>query len=177
MSRRRVRALRGDAGQGVSIHVPHEDGPKTGSELDVAVVLDLLEVACAAGASVPGALAAVGRATGGARGRLLERAGAALVLGATWEEAWSGADRGPEAALTPVAVALRPSWDDGASPAGALRAAAQVLRRERRGQALEAAGRLGVRLVLPLGLCHLPAFVLTGLVPVLISVGTGALSG
>jgi len=37
----------------------------------------------------------------------------------------------------------------------------------------QAAGRLGVRLVLPLGLCHLPAFVLVGLVPVLVSMASG----
>jgi pilus assembly protein TadC len=34
---------------------------------------------------------------------------------------------------------------------------------------------LGVRLVLPLGLCFLPAFVLVGLVPVLASLGRGLL--
>jgi pilus assembly protein TadC len=55
------------------------------------------------------------------------------------------------------------------APAGSLRAVAATLREERRSRAAEAAGRLGVRLVLPLGLCHLPAFVLVGLVPILVS--------
>lgn len=32
-----------------------------------------------------------------------------------------------------------------------------------------------MQLVLPLGLCYLPAFVLVGLVPVLISMGSGVL--
>lgn len=60
---------------------------------------------------------------------------------------------------------------DGAAPGPALRAGAEQLVRERRAQVREAAGRLGVRLVLPLGLCFLPAFVLLGLVPVMVSVG------
>ena len=42
---------------------------------------------------------------------------------------------------------------------------------------VEAAGRLGVRLVLPLGLCHLPAFILIGVVPVLLSTGVALLGG
>lgn len=162
---RRVRSLvpsrtpadpRGRHGPGVS-----EDG----AEVEAAVVLDLLDAACAAGASVPGALEAVGLAVGGRRGRVLVDASAALRLGAPWAEAWAGAG----GALGPVGMALRPSWDDGVAPAGSLRAVAATLRQERRSRAAEAAGRLGVLLVLPLGLCHLPAFVLVGLVPILVS--------
>jgi hypothetical protein len=136
------------------------------AELDVAVVLDLLDAACLAGCSVPGALAAVGEVAGGRRGRDLARAARRLHDGAPWPEAWAGAD--PR--LAPVADAVRPSWEDGVAPAGALRAAAATLRRERQAAATAAAGRLGVRLVLPLAVCHLPAFVLVGLVPVLVSV-------
>lgn len=136
-----------------------------GVEVEAAVILDLLDAACAAGASVPGALAGVGFAVGGGRGSVLADAAAALRLGAPWTEAWAGAGD----ALEPVAAALRPSWDDGVAPAGSLRAVAATLRQERRSRAAEAAGRLGVRLVLPLGLCHLPAFVLVGLVPILVS--------
>jgi len=44
-----------------------------------------------------------------------------------------------------------------------------------RSAAREAAGRLGVRLVLPLGLCFLPAFILIGLVPVILSLAAGLL--
>lgn len=137
----------------------------------MAVLLDLLAVACAAGSSVPGALDAVGAAAGGARGAALVAAATRLAGGASWREAWSGGDT----ALGPVAVALRPSWEDGVAPAGALRATAAHLRRERQAVALAAAGRLGVRLVLPLAACHLPAFVLVGLLPVLISVGGATL--
>ncbi len=140
-------------------------------EVDVAVLLDLLEAACAAGSSVPGALEAVGAAADGARGRALAAAAEQLAKGSAWWEAWSGC----ETALMPVAAALRPSWEEGVAPTGALRATAAHLRRERQAVALAAAGRLGVRLVLPLAACHLPAFVLVGLLPVLISVGGAAL--
>ncbi|GEN80109.1 type II secretion system F family protein [Actinotalea fermentans] len=142
-----------------------------GAEVGVAMLLGLLEAACAAGASVPGALDAVGAAADGRRGAGLMTAGRRLGQGASWREAWAGTDP----ALAPVAVALRPSWEDGVAPGGALRVTAAHLRRERQAAALDAAGRLGVRLVLPLAVCHLPAFVLVGLVPVLISVGGATL--
>ncbi len=134
----------------------------------MAVLLALLDSAVGSGAGVPRALAAVGRAVGGPDGVALERASAALVLGAGWTTAWTGAP----ARMRLVADCLAPTWTTGAAPGPALRAAATGLLRERRTVAREAAGRLGVALVLPLGLCFLPAFVLIGLVPVLVSVGT-----
>ena len=140
-------------------------------ELDVLVVLDLLDAAIAAGAGLPRALSAVGQAGGGAVGQVLARASSALVMGADWPTAWLGAP----ARLAPVVTSLAPTWDTGAAPGPALRAAADHLRRERRSAAREAAGRLGVLLVLPLGVCFLPAFVLIGLVPVMISLGSGLL--
>lgn len=156
------------------------------------VILDLLDAACSAGSSVPGALDAVAFAVGGTRGRVLTDVAASLTLGARWAEAWTrtatapGGDRGlrrsadgvqPPAGLGPVADALRAAWEDGVPPGAALRAAAGTLRRERHARALEAAARLGVRLVLPLGLCYLPAFVLVGLVPVIVSMAAGVLGG
>lgn len=146
-------------------------GDRLPVEVGVGVLLDLLEAACAAGCSVPGALEAVGAAAGGARGASLVGAARRLSDGASWREAWAGA----EPALAPVAAALRPSWEDGVAPTGALRATAAHVRRERQAVALAAAGQLGVRLVLPLAACHLPAFVLVGLLPVLISVGGATL--
>jgi pilus assembly protein TadC len=137
-------------------------------DVDVAVLLALLEAATASGAGLPRALAAVGRAIGGADGRSMERASAALVMGAGWDVAWTGAGR----RLGPVIASLRATWTTGAAPGPALRAGAVQVRRERRTVAREAAGRLAVRLVIPLGLCFLPAFILIGLVPVMVSLGS-----
>lgn len=146
---------------------------QAGPEPEPAVVLDLVAAASAAGAGVTAALAAVGEAVGGARGAALVEVGAALDLGTEWSAAWADVDP----ALAVAGVVLRPTWERGARAGPALRAAADAVRRERHSRALEAAGRLGTRLVLPLGLCYLPAFVLVGLAPVIISMAAGASAG
>lgn len=140
-------------------------------ELDVGFVLDLLDVAIGAGASVPRALAVVGEAVGGVRGTALGAVASALLLGASWHAAWAGAPAG----LGDVERALGPSWTGGAAPGPALRARVEQLRRERRTRVRAAAGALGVRLVLPLGLCFLPAFLLLGLAPMLLGLAAGLL--
>lgn len=161
-------------------------------EVDVAVLLDLADAALGAGASVPGTLLALGRAVSGpapetaapeaaapetgdegGTGTALRRAGRALLLGAPWTEAWDGAPEG----LVPLADALEPAWVGGAAPGPLLRQAAGSVRASRHREAQEAAARLGVRLVLPLGLCFLPAFVLLGLVPVVLAAGGAVLGG
>lgn len=143
--------------------------PGTSADVEMAAVLDLLDAACATGVGVPRALDAVGAAIRGTRGVRLRRAADALLLGAGWDEAWAGSD------LPRVAGALRPGWEDGVPPGALLRSAAEAARREREVRSAEAAGRLATRVVLPLGLCHLPAFVLVGVVPVLVSMAGGAL--
>lgn len=136
--------------------------------VDVVVLLDLLDVAVSAGAGVPRALEAVGEAIGGDDGAALARVAVELLLGASWRTAWAGAPAG----LEPIADTLEGAWLQGAAPGPSLRARAGSIRRDRRREAREAAGRLGVHLVLPLGLCFLPAFVLLGLVPVLVSLAS-----
>lgn len=147
---------------------PDDTGPA--EETDAVTVVDLLAMAVSAGASVPGALAAVGAALGGRTGADLERAAASLLLGGTWPAAWAHAP-----ALGAAVDGLATAWSTGAAAGPALRGAAAELRRSRDRAVREAAGRLGVRLVVPLGLCFLPAFVLVGLVPVLVSLGRGLL--
>ncbi|WP_454041571.1 type II secretion system F family protein [Cellulosimicrobium sp. Marseille-Q8652] len=141
--------------------------------VETGVVLELLAAAVRAGASVPRALDAVGVAVGGSDGEYLRRAGAALVLGSDWDGAWHDVPR----RLDVVRRALRPAWVHGAGPVGSLRAAGDALRQDRAAAARSAAARLGVHLVLPLGACFLPAFVLVGVLPVLLSLGSGILGG
>ncbi len=140
-------------------------------EADPALLLDLVAVALAAGAPVPTALSAVGAAWPGAAGEAMTRAARALTLGAPWDVAWAGAP----GAVRSLAAALRAAWLVGASPVPALRAAADRTRSRRRALTRAAAGRLGVQLVVPLALCYLPAFVLVGLVPVVVSLAAGLL--
>jgi pilus assembly protein TadC len=153
--------------------------------VDVVLVLELVDAAVATGVPLPRALGAVGAAIGGARGETLRRAAAALVLGASWSTAWSSASSASPASssssasadgLRVLTDALQPAWTTGSAPGPALRACAEAVRRERRGKVREAAGSLGVRLVLPLGVCFLPAFVLLGIVPVVLSLARGLVS-
>ncbi|WP_265520322.1 type II secretion system F family protein [Oerskovia flava] len=146
-------------------------GAPPGTGIEIGVLLELLGAAVRAGTSVPRALEAVGVAVDGPDGTALRRAGAALVLGASWATAWDGAP--PRLAV--VGRALRPAWEHGAAPGDALRTAGEQLRQERQAAARQAAARLAVHLVLPLGTCFLPAFVLIGLLPVLVSLGGGLL--
>ncbi|ACZ29365.1 type II secretion system protein [Xylanimonas cellulosilytica DSM 15894] len=165
VARRRCAALAGVAPTGCS-----QDARPP---VDVTVVLELLGAALRAGAGVPRAIETVAQAVGGADGAALARVASALRLGAAWTVAWEGVP--PR--LDVVARALRPAWDEGAAPGEALTAAGEELRRARRDATRTAAGRLAVQLVLPLGTCFLPAFVLVGLAPVLLALGSGLLAG
>lgn len=142
-------------------------------ELEVPGLADLLVAAVTSGVSVPGALVAVGQAAGGEGGRTLARAGTALARGAPWSVAWAGCP----ARLAPLERALADAWHSGAAPVPVLRHVATRARRERREAAGEVAARLGVRLVLPLGLCLLPSFALLGIVPLVLSLGADLLGG
>jgi len=149
------------------------DAPYGPVTLDVVLLLELVETAVASGAPVPRALRAVGDAVGGDAGRSLADAGAALVLGASWSAAWAGVP----AEVGEVRDAIEDAWRSGAAAGPALRSRAVAIRRDRRRRARVAGAALGVRLVLPLGLCFLPAFVLLGLVPLVLGLGSGLLDG
>jgi pilus assembly protein TadC len=135
---------------------------------DLPIAVDLLAAALRAGAPPARAAEVVGDALGGPLGQRLVRVGTALRLGIRPEEAWApltvipGADRVRRAAVR--------SADSGAAMTGALGRLAGDLRAARTAQAEAAAQRLGVLVVLPLGLCFLPAFLLTGVVPVVVAV-------
>ncbi|WP_062304888.1 type II secretion system F family protein [Demequina subtropica] len=77
----------------------------------------------------------------------------------------------------PVARAVVPAVAAGASPVPSLAAAAETAARRSRTEAAIAAGELGVRIALPLTLCLLPAFVVVGLLPLLVAVVGGTLGG
>ena len=146
-----------------------------GDVVDEALVLDLAASALSAGASVPGVLTALGQALEEESAGVVGRA---LLLGASWEEAWRAPDDDQwRARRTRLEACLRPGWEAGASPAALLAATAARLRAGRHARDEEAAERLAVRLVLPLGACHLPAFVILGIAPVVASVGMSMLTG
>jgi tight adherence protein B len=69
-----------------------------------------------------------------------------------------------------IASVLALAEDAGVPAAELLRAEAERQRYEARARGQAAAGRLGVQLLLPLGLCVLPAFVLIAVIPLIVSV-------
>ena len=121
------------------------------SEADAGLELELLAIAMSGGASVDRARRLVREA--------LEANGAVPVETSTVDDVISLAARA------------------GAPVAELLRAEAARLRRVARADGSARAAALGVRLMLPLGACVLPAFVLLGVAPLLISVVTGTLDG
>lgn len=136
--------------------------------IDEAMVVDLASALVSAGSAIPTALQALGSSLPpGEEADDAMRASRALLMGASWDEAWSGGS----GRLMRLANALEPAWVDGAPPVIMLRRAAASIRARRLKDAQEAAARLGVRLVLPLGLCFLPAFFLIGVAPIIISLG------
>jgi len=157
-----------------------EETRSTQASVPTTVILELLVAALQTGVSIPRALKSVGGTIGGRSGPVLVRAGRQLELGAPWDQAWravsaNSAKAGPSE-LLPVCEALRSAWEAGAAPTASLRAAGEAVHRRQLEASRLAAARLGVRLVLPLGLCLLPAFVLIGLVPVMLSLGSGLFS-
>ncbi|WP_446217958.1 type II secretion system F family protein [Micromonospora sp. IBHARD004] len=135
---------------------------------DLPLAADLLAAALRAGAPLDRSVLAVAEALGGPMADRLGRVGRTLLLGGEPAEAWSQLLPVPGAESL-VAAALRSS-NSGAALAGALTRLADDLRSDRSTAAEAAARRAGVLIVLPLGLCFLPAFILAGLVPVIVAV-------
>lgn len=126
--------------------------------------LDLLAACLAAGAAPAQALAAVGEAFDGEVGVVLSSVARLAMLGAPVENAWSLCLGDPR--WSPIARALIRAHHSGAALTDVLVHLADDRRRALRTDAQAAAERAGIAIVLPLGACFLPAFVLVGVVPV-----------
>jgi Flp pilus assembly protein TadB len=130
----------------------------------IPAALDLLAACLSAGAAPAQALAAVGDAFEGEVGATLSAVARLTTLGAPIETAWSAClhDR----RWAPIARAVIRAHYSGAALTDVLAHLALDRRRALRADAEAAAQRAGVRAVLPLGVCFLPAFILVGVVPV-----------
>ena len=145
----------------------------TEPRVPLAVVLTLIKSGVAAGADVRTAIANVAGALDGIHpdAAALELIARRLGLGMAWADAWADC---PEV-WTAAERALRGAWRSGASPVGALDAAIVATHGRARAAGDRAAAELGVRLTLPLALCFLPAFVIVGIVPLLMTVAGGVI--
>lgn len=142
--------------------------PKQTAPIDPAVILDLASAGLAAGSSIPRVLSALATACQEPRLAVVSRA---LIFGVAWEEAWSlltQGDKSPEWAKY-LSQALEPAWKDGVAPDALLKGAGIRVRAGKDQRARQAAQKLSVRLVVPLGICQLPAFILLGIVPAILA--------
>ena len=131
--------------------------------VDTALVLELLAAQLRAGLAP---LAALGTLAEALNSRPLHTVCQRLQMGSDWGSAWSGSAAGTFGELRD---ALAPAYTGGAPSTALLLSLADAHRLSERRAAERAAGKLSVALVVPLGLCSLPAFICLGIVPILIS--------
>ncbi|MFP5311729.1 MAG: type II secretion system F family protein [Actinomycetes bacterium] len=135
---------------------------------DTAMMLELVAAMLDAGAGVGRCLELVAASAAPPYRDALRPVASALAIGADWDTAWrSSAVRRPE--ILELRDALGFAALTGAPSSAILYAQAARLRRERFRAAEKRAASLGVKLVVPLGLCSLPAFICWGVVPVLLA--------
>lgn len=131
---------------------------------DLPLALELIAACLTAGAPFPVALQAVSTDLPGPLSTLLADVARQLALGAAPAAAWRRVDE--LETLQPLVETMSRVGDSGAALALALRRLAAEERNRAR-QAQEAAvRRVGVFVVIPLGVCFLPAFLLIGVVPI-----------
>ncbi|WP_142060669.1 type II secretion system F family protein [Pseudarthrobacter sp. B4EP4b] len=135
---------------------------------DTAMMLELVAAMLDAGSGIGRSLDLVSASASSQYRQSLRPVVSALAIGADWETAWrSSAVRLP--AILELRDALGFAALTGAPSSAILYAQAARLRRERFRAAEKRAASLGVKLVVPLGLCSLPAFICLGVVPVLLA--------
>ena len=132
---------------------------------EVAGVIDLLALTLRGGVGLVEAMEAVATRVGGPLGLHLQTVAAAGRWGVDDATAWASIP----SAWQPAARALRMAATAGVPPADVLVRAADEVRRAEQQRLEVATATLGVRIVLPLGLAFLPAFVLTTVVPIVLA--------
>ena len=137
--------------------------PADAASVDTALVLELLAAQLRAGLAPLAALGALAEAL---NSRPLHTVCQRLQMGSGWGSAWSGSAAGTFGELRD---ALAPAYTGGAPSTALLLSLADAHRLSERRAAERAAGKLSVALVVPLGLCSLPAFICLGIMPILIS--------
>ncbi|SEB68151.1 type II secretion system F family protein [Arthrobacter woluwensis] len=167
---------------------------------DSALLLELVGVLLESGLSLERSLEVLAECADQVIAAQLRRVVAALALGAAWDEAWrSASDVGLAAGVTGDRVGLvsravrlfrgaghglHPSLQalkrtlrfaalSGAPSAQSIRSSAAAERRRTLRESERRAAALGVRLVLPLGMCSLPSFICLGIIPVVLALLPG----
>jgi Flp pilus assembly protein TadB len=140
---------------------------------DLPAAADLLAACLTGGAAPSEALDVVAAVSPEPLCDRLRSAAAGMRLGAGPVQAWGAVSR--DDPLAPMARAFARSMTTGAPLATTVATMAGELRRDRRFAAEASARRAGVLAVGPLMLCFLPAFLLIGVVPVVVGVASSVL--
>lgn len=161
------------AGSARSLTPEHAGPDATEDVLSVAGALDLMALALGSGVPLVTAVEVVAERSGPVVAAQLHQVVAALRWGVSEARAWDGLP----VVWRPAGQAVALAGMAGVPPAGLLRRAASDMRRAEQRRIEEATGRLSVLVVIPLGLCFLPAFALLTVVPVIAALAGGLLSG
>jgi hypothetical protein len=149
------------------------------SALDFVVIIRLFVVAFKQGVSIPYCLIQIGESISREAketvhlGKVLVTAGQSLNRGTSWNDTWIAATRGiPDSDCSycfRLAEALESAWKFGASPISRLNALSESLLEREKTEVELAGSKLNISLLIPTGLCFLPAFILIGVIPVIAS--------
>ena len=137
---------------------------------DLPHVVALFAAALRAGAAPADAIDQVCRALPGPAADRLAGVAARLSLGLDPAQVWSSLADDP--ALVGLGRTLARAHATGAPVVGAVERLADELARSGRAESEERARAVGVQAAVPLGLCLLPAFVLIGIVPLVVALLT-----
>lgn len=155
-------------------YVPRGRRTTTTTAVELADAVELLAVCLEAGAPMRHALDVVGEVSGGHVATVLGKVSGPLALGVTEEQSWR--ELVDDGMWGPVARDIARSARSGTSLVEVLRVHAFEARLQAKERALKIARTAGVRSVVPLMACFLPAFVLVGVVPIIAGLLTGLLS-
>lgn len=145
---------------------------------DTPVFIDLLAATLASGATMRSSLSAAANAMHNSPIQIrLAPVLAGIELGADPRDAWSTLINEP--VLGQLSISIMRSYDTGAGLESVLVGIASDMRRDHRSRVEVAARTAGVKAVIPLAVCFLPAFFVLGVVPIVASLAasTGLLPG
>ena len=145
---------------------------RTPTTEEIAASMVLLSVALQSGCGVIEAIEYVAQVAPAVPAAELAVVAAGLRWGLAEDQAWAEVD----ARWSRTAMALRMAREAGVPPSSLLLTGSDDLRSARLASIDVAAARLGVRLVIPLGVAFLPAFVLTTVVPVVLALAREVLA-
>ncbi|MBO1333794.1 type II secretion system F family protein [Streptomyces sp. VRA16 Mangrove soil] len=152
-------------------------GADTGAEAvrQLPLAADLLAACVAAGADPVEAARVVGESLGGPVGCGLARGAAQVRLGAEPGGAWRELAAIPDAGV--LVRLLERAGESGAPAAAPVARFAAECRAEQGRRTAAVARRAAVAVTAPVGLCFLPAFLVIGVLPVVIGLAGGVLGG